>query len=50
MAWRASRVRDARFVYLAAVNLPPDRPIREFITAEEIEKLYQRAQQETANE
>ena len=50
MAWRASRVRDARFVYLAAVNLPPDRPIRDFITAAEIERLYQQAQAETANE
>lgn len=50
MGWRAARVRDARFVYLLAVNLPPGRPIREFIRPEEAEQFYVRAMAENANE
>ena len=50
MGWRAARVRDARFVYLLAVNLPPGRPIREFIRPEEAESFYARAMAENANE
>jgi hypothetical protein len=50
MGWRAARVRDARFVYLLASNLPPGRPIRDFIRPEEAEQFYARAMQEHANE
>lgn len=50
MGWRAARVRDARFIYLLASNLPPGRPIRDFIRPEEAEQFYARAMQEHANE
>jgi hypothetical protein len=50
LGWRASRLRDARFILLAVSNLPPGRPIRDSITASEIEEYYARAQVELANE
>lgn len=42
--WASSRERDARFVRLLTANLPPDRPIREFIDAATADDLYQRAE------
>ena len=50
LAARRAKLRDARFLYLIAANLPPGRPIRDFITPAEAEDLWQRAQAEIGNE
>ena len=42
--WAGARERDARFVRLLTANLPPDRPIREFVSAEEADKIYAAAE------
>lgn len=46
--WAASRERDARFVRLLTANLPPNRPIREFVTPGLANDLFERAQKEMA--
>lgn len=43
--WAASRERDVRFVRLLTQNLPPDKPIREFVRADEADAAYERAQE-----
>jgi hypothetical protein len=45
VAWAGSRDRDVRFVRLLTANLPPDRPIREFVSAEDADTLYASAEQ-----
>jgi hypothetical protein len=50
MGWRATKVREARFIYLMCSGLPPGRPIRDFIRPQESEEFYSRAMTETANE
>ena len=47
-AWAGSRERDIRFIRLLTANLPPNRPIREFIRGDEADALYQRAEAENA--
>lgn len=42
-AWAGSQERQTRFVRLITQNLPPDLPIRKFITPEEADALYERA-------
>ena len=47
--WASSRERDARFVRMLIANLPPNRPIREFVRGQEADELYQRAEAEHAS-
>ena len=42
--WAGARERDARFVRMLTANLPPDRPIRQFISADEADKIYAAAE------
>lgn len=42
--WAGSRERDARFVRLLISGLPPDRPIRESIKADEADSIYEKAE------
>jgi hypothetical protein len=40
LAWAESRDRDVRFIRALTHGLPPDRPIREFVTGDEADKVY----------
>lgn len=44
--WLKSRRRDVRFAERLIANLPPDRPIREFVRAEEVEKIWEESESE----
>lgn len=46
--WASSRERDARFVRMLTANLPPGRPIKEFVRGEDADALYQRAEADNA--
>jgi hypothetical protein len=49
-AWSDHHARDVRFARALAANLPPDRPIRQFVRPEEADALYERITQEMGHE
>ena len=50
LAWRASRIRDARYVWLLCAGVPHDQPIRNHQDDAAADALYERAQRDAANE
>jgi hypothetical protein len=48
--WRASRVRDSRFVWLICAGIPAGHRIRDYIKPDDAEAFYQRAQEDVSNE
>jgi hypothetical protein len=50
VAWADGRRREARFVYLVSAGVPPGREIGEFVTPDEANAAWERAQREIGNE